>query len=160
MMQQEMLLGNFAIARGLLEAGCSFFAAYPGTPSSEILPGLAYFKEREKKKGIYFEWSANEKVAFEVAFGAAFTGKRAAIAMKQVGLNALIFLIPDPSLSAAALSSRLMIQDLSLLKPNRIRGNWEYSINCLFLIRPIPGRRGRWPDIVSTSPRSFIFPSS
>jgi indolepyruvate ferredoxin oxidoreductase alpha subunit len=87
MMQQEMLLGNFAIARGLLEAGCSFFAAYPGTPSSEILPGLAYFKEREKKKGIYFEWSANEKVAFEVAFGAAFTGKRAAIAMKQVGLN-------------------------------------------------------------------------
>lgn len=86
MKRQEILLGNFAIARGLLEAGCSLFAAYPGTPSSEILPGLAYFKEKEKKN-IYLEWSTNEKVAFEVAFGAALTGKRTAIAMKQVGLN-------------------------------------------------------------------------
>jgi indolepyruvate ferredoxin oxidoreductase alpha subunit len=86
MKRQEILLGNFAIARGLVEAGCGFFAAYPGTPSSEILPGLVYFKRKEKKK-IYLEWSANEKVAFEVAFGAALTGKRSAVAMKQVGLN-------------------------------------------------------------------------
>ncbi|MEW6374667.1 MAG: thiamine pyrophosphate-dependent enzyme [Thermodesulfobacteriota bacterium] len=84
MKKQEILLGNFAIARGLIEAGCSLFTAYPGTPSSEILPGLAYFKEKKK---IYLEWSTNEKVAFEVAFGAALTGKRTAVAMKQVGLN-------------------------------------------------------------------------
>jgi indolepyruvate ferredoxin oxidoreductase, alpha subunit len=80
------MIGNQAIARGLVEAGIELAAAYPGTPSSEILPGIVEFKRMEKKD-IHTEWSTNEKCALEVAFGAASIGKKAACFMKQVGLN-------------------------------------------------------------------------
>ncbi len=81
------MIGNQAIARGLVEAGLEIAAAYPGTPSSEILPGVVYFKNMEGLK-IHTEWSSNELCAFEVAFGAAaYGGARAACFMKQVGLN-------------------------------------------------------------------------
>jgi indolepyruvate ferredoxin oxidoreductase alpha subunit len=82
----EVMVGNFAIARGLVEAGLELAAAYPGTPSSEILPGIVEFNKREKGK-IHAEWSTNERCALEVAFGAALSGKKAACMMKQVGLN-------------------------------------------------------------------------
>jgi indolepyruvate ferredoxin oxidoreductase alpha subunit len=94
--EEKVLLGNEAIARGLVEAGCQFFAAYPGTPSSEILPAVVRFK-KENKLDLYVEWSTNEKVAFENALAASYTGKRAAVAMKQVGLN----VATDPLMSAA-----------------------------------------------------------
>jgi len=94
--EERVLLGNEAIARGLVEAGCQFFAAYPGTPSSEILPAVVRFK-KENNLDIYIEWSTNEKVAFENALVASYTGKRAAVAMKQVGLN----VATDPLMSAA-----------------------------------------------------------
>ncbi|HSB07803.1 MAG TPA: FAD-dependent oxidoreductase [Thermodesulfobacteriota bacterium] len=92
----RVLLGNEAIARGLVESGCQFIAAYPGTPSSEILPGVVRFK-KENNLDIYVEWSTNEKVAFENALVASYTGKRTAVAMKQVGLN----VAADPLMSAA-----------------------------------------------------------
>jgi len=84
--EEKVVLGNEAIARGIVESGCHFFAAYPGTPSSEILPAIVRFK-KENNLEIYVEWSTNEKVAFENALVASYTGKRTAVAMKQVGLN-------------------------------------------------------------------------
>lgn len=89
------MIGNYAIARGLMEAGIDIAAAYPGTPSSEILPALIGFRNREHA-AIHTEWSTNERCAFEVAFGAALAGKKAACMMKQVGLN-----VAFPSLLAA-----------------------------------------------------------
>lgn len=80
------MIGNQAIARGLVEAGIELASAYPGTPSSEILPGIVDFKRMEKRE-VHTEWSTNEKCALEVAFGAASIGKKAACFMKQVGLN-------------------------------------------------------------------------
>ena len=80
----QLLIGNEAIARGALEAGIGFAAAYPGTPSSEILGSLA---QVAKKIGIYAEWSINEMVAMEAAAGASFAGVRALAAMKQNGIN-------------------------------------------------------------------------
>ena len=84
--KQQVMIGNFAIARGLVEAGVELAAAYPGTPSSEILPGIVEFKRMENKD-IHTEWSTNERCAFEVAYGAASIGKKSACFMKQVGLN-------------------------------------------------------------------------
>ena len=78
---KQLLTGNEAIARGAYEAGCTVAAAYPGTPSTEILEALSQYKE------IYCEWSVNEKVALEVSGGASFAGSRAFCAMKHVGLN-------------------------------------------------------------------------
>lgn len=76
-----ILTGNEAVARGAWEAGCHVAAAYPGTPSTEILENIARFPE------VYSEWSPNEKVALEVASGASIAGARALCAMKHVGLN-------------------------------------------------------------------------
>jgi len=78
------MLGNEAIARGAIEAGVQVFAAYPGTPSSEASETLINLS---KQLGYYGEWSVNEKVAFEVAFGASMSGVRAMTSMKHVGLN-------------------------------------------------------------------------
>ncbi len=77
----QLLSGNEALALGAYHAGVRVAAAYPGTPSSEILESLARFD------GVYAEWSTNEKVAVEVALGAAYTGVRSLASMKHVGLN-------------------------------------------------------------------------
>ncbi len=83
---QQVMLGNEAVARGLLENGCTFTYAYPGTPSSEILP--AFLKQAKTESiSVHGHWSVNEKIALESAFTAAMTGMRAAAVMKQVGLN-------------------------------------------------------------------------
>jgi len=79
-----LLLGNEAIVRGALEAGISFATCYPGTPSSEI--PLNFFPI-SKETDLYFEYSTNEKVAMEVAAGAAISGLRTMVTMKHVGLN-------------------------------------------------------------------------
>ena len=78
---KKLMLGNEAVARGLYEAGCSLISSYPGTPSTEITEQAARYDE------IYCEWAPNEKVAMEVAFGAALAGKRSACVMKHVGVN-------------------------------------------------------------------------
>jgi len=83
---KEVMIGNYGIALGLVEAGLELAAAYPGTPSSEIIPGIVEFNKR-KGLNIYAEWSVNERCSLEIAFGAAQAGKKAAAMMKQVGLN-------------------------------------------------------------------------
>jgi len=82
--ERVLLLGNEAIARGALEAGVAFAAAYPGTPSSEI--ALQFF-QISAQTDLYFEYSANEKVALEMAAGAAMCGLRTMATMKHVGVN-------------------------------------------------------------------------
>jgi len=77
----QFLLGNEAIARGAYEAGVRVAAAYPGTPSSEIIFNIAKYDE------IFSEWAVNEKVSAEVAMGASIAGARAMCSMKHVGLN-------------------------------------------------------------------------
>lgn len=78
---ETLLSGNEAVARGAWEAGCHVAAAYPGTPSTEIIENIVKYPE------IYTEWAINEKVALEVVAGACFAGARALAAMKHVGLN-------------------------------------------------------------------------
>lgn len=81
---KKLLMGNEAIAYGAVEAGVQVVTGYPGTPSSEIFSTLV---KLAPERGIYTEWSVNEKVALEVAAGAAYSGARALVTMKQVGLN-------------------------------------------------------------------------
>lgn len=77
------LNGNEAIAQGAWEAGVGVAAAYPGTPSTEILETLARYPAED----LHAQWSTNEKVSLDVAIGASFAGVRALSAMKHVGLN-------------------------------------------------------------------------
>jgi indolepyruvate ferredoxin oxidoreductase alpha subunit len=81
---KKLLMGNEAIALGAIEAGVQVVTGYPGTPSTEALETIARYANR---CGIYAEWSSNEKVALETAVGAAYSGAKALVTMKQVGLN-------------------------------------------------------------------------
>ena len=78
---KALLSGNEAIALGAYQAGVSVAAAYPGTPSTEILEAIA------TRTDLHAEWSPNEKVAMEVGLGASYAGARALVSMKHVGLN-------------------------------------------------------------------------
>ncbi len=86
-----LMTGNEAIARGAWEAGVRVVAAYPGTPSTEITENAAKYEE------LYAEWAPNEKVAMEVAIGAAVSGGRALACMKHVGVN----VASDPLMTVA-----------------------------------------------------------
>ncbi len=95
-MNKEILLGNEAVALGLLEGGCNIISAYPGTPSSEVLPYADFLNKKFNLKR-FVEWSINEKCAFELAYANAIAGGYSAVIMKQVGLNVAM----DPLMSAA-----------------------------------------------------------
>ncbi|NTV52656.1 MAG: thiamine pyrophosphate-binding protein, partial [Candidatus Firestonebacteria bacterium] len=79
-MYKQLLSGNEAVALAALDAGVALGTGYPGTPSTEILEG--FFRLGGKA-----QWAPNEKVALEVALGAAFASARALVTMKHVGLN-------------------------------------------------------------------------
>ncbi|QTE72781.1 indolepyruvate ferredoxin oxidoreductase subunit alpha [Clostridiales bacterium FE2011] len=86
-------MGNGAIALGALAAGVNLVAGYPGTPSSEIIETISHYPH----DGLHLEWSVNEKAALEVAAAAAYSGARAMVTMKQMGLN----VASDPLMSVA-----------------------------------------------------------
>ena len=88
---QTLMLGNEAIARGAWEAGVRVVSSYPGTPSTEITEAVSGYGE------VNCQWASNEKVAAEVAFGAALAGARAMTCMKHVGVN----VAADPIFTAA-----------------------------------------------------------
>lgn len=92
-MSVKLVMGNEAIGLGAIRAGVNLVTGYPGTPSTEVLESIA-----ENNPGnIYVEWSVNEKSALEIAAGAAYTGARTLVTMKQVGLN----VASDPLMSLA-----------------------------------------------------------
>ncbi len=92
----KILMGNEAIARGLLENGCGMATAYPGTPASEILSAFMHMA-RAEGVNTHSQWSINEKVAFEISLAYSYLGGRSAVSMKQVGLNVAM----DPLMSSA-----------------------------------------------------------
>lgn len=92
-MIKKLLMGNEAIALGAVSAGVNVVTGYPGTPSTEVLETIAHNNPGD----IYVEWSVNEKVAMEIAAGAAYSGARSLVTMKQVGLN----VASDPLMSLA-----------------------------------------------------------
>ena len=88
--ERLLLSGNEAVAHAARDSGVALGTGYPGTPSTEIL-------ETFSALGGKAEWAPNEKVALEVALGAAFSGARALATMKHVGLN----VAADPFFTAA-----------------------------------------------------------
>jgi indolepyruvate ferredoxin oxidoreductase alpha subunit len=106
--RKVLLMGNEAIARGALEAGVHYCAAYPGSPSSEILAALSRVASHFD---VYTEWSSNEKVALEGACGASFTGLRAMASMKQNGVNVAADILTAMSLTGSPGGLVLMVCD-------------------------------------------------
>ena len=133
-MSVKLLMGNEALALGALHAGVKVVTGYPGTPSTDALSSLLKINPPD----VHVEWSVNEKVAFDIAAGAAWAGQRAMCTMKMSGLNVaydslisiaysgivgglVIYVADDPGASAgmAEQDSRgfAILSDLPMLDP-------------------------------------------
>ena len=81
----EIVMGNTALVRAMVEAGTRVVSSYPGSPTPEIAAAIQAIPR--EKRPFYFEFSTNEKVATEVAYGAAVNGRLSTVFFKSVGLN-------------------------------------------------------------------------
>ena len=146
-LETKILTGNEALALGALKAGAKVLTGYPGTPSSGALGSLlALSPDHPWLKDRWVEWSTNEKVAFEIATGAAWAGHRALCTMKMSGLNVaydsvisiaysgtngglVIYVADDPGVSAgmAEQDSRgfALMSDLPMLEPSSVAQAYE-----------------------------------
>ncbi len=82
--EREYIDGATAIARGAIDAGCTFFAGYPITPATPIL--LHMVRELPKVKGIALE-AEDEIAAISMCIGATFGGARAMTATSGPGIS-------------------------------------------------------------------------
>jgi indolepyruvate ferredoxin oxidoreductase alpha subunit len=99
-MRTDLLLGDEAVAQAAIDAGIAGAFSYPGTPATEIFEAIrAHVDARggPAEAGLFAEWSANEKVAYEEALGMSYAGRRSIVTMKHVGLNVAM----DPFVNSA-----------------------------------------------------------
>lgn len=144
-MAKKMIHANEAVARAALRAGVKVVSGYPGTPSSEVIMTLLKMKDLA---GTKVEWSTNEKVAIEVAAGAAWAGHRALCTMKMSGLNVaydsligiaysgcngglVIYVTDDPGVTTgmAEQDSRgfALMSDMPMLEPSSVAESYELT---------------------------------
>ncbi len=130
----RILLGNEAIAYGILGSSASVVTSYPGTPASEICE-TAFRIVKEQGLPVHVEWSINEKTAFEVAYANAIAGRRSAVAMKQVGLN----VASDPVMSAAYMgtSGGLLLIVADDPGPHSSQTEQDTRLFCLYAKIPV-----------------------
>lgn len=133
MTERRLLLGNEAIARGLVENGCAIATSYPGTPASEILASVASF-QKENSISMHTQWAVNEKIAFEIAYAGCQAGLRTAVSMKQVGLN----VASDPLMSAAYMGVKGGFIVISADDPGPISSQTEQDSRLMALMARIP----------------------
>jgi len=81
----EIVMGNTALVRAMIESGTRVVTSYPGSPTPEIAEAIKSIPKDQRP--FYFEFSTNEKVATEVAYGAAVNGHLSTVFFKSVGLN-------------------------------------------------------------------------
>lgn len=132
-MFEDILMGNEAVALGLLEAKCNVISAYPGTPSSEVLP----FANKLKKKfnlPVFVEWSVNEKCALELVYGNSIIGGYSAVIMKQVGLNVAL----DPLMNSAYIGHKGALVVVVADDPGPISSQTEQDSRFLAMFAKLP----------------------
>ena len=131
--KKVLMMGNEAIARGLIENGCSMATAYPGTPASEILAAVADTGKQLDAR-MHIQWAVNEKVAFEIAYAGCQAGLRTAVSMKQVGLN----VASDPLMSAAYMGTAGGFVIISADDPGPHSSQTEQDSRMMAMMAKIP----------------------
>jgi len=103
----QTITGGQALAYGAARAGVGCITAYPGSPSSATVAALVELLRGGAGAGCHLEWSANERVALEVAIGACLGGRRSLVCTKSVGMNVMV----DPlmALNLTPLSAGMVI---------------------------------------------------
>ncbi|MCX6093167.1 MAG: thiamine pyrophosphate-dependent enzyme [Candidatus Bipolaricaulota bacterium] len=153
---KRILTGNDAVALGALRAGVRVVTGYPGTPSTEALASLLV----QDLPGRHVEWSTNEKVAFEIAAGAAWAGRRALVTMKMSGLNVaydalvsiaysgtnaglVVYVADDPGVSAGMPEQDTrgfaLMTDAPMLEPSSVEEAFRFTQTAFELSEAIGG---------------------
>jgi indolepyruvate ferredoxin oxidoreductase alpha subunit len=153
---KRILTGNDAVALGALHAGVRVVTGYPGTPSTEALASLL----ARDLPGRHVEWSTNEKVAFEIAAGAAWAGRRALATMKMSGLNVaydavisiaysgtnaglVVYVADDPGVSAGMPEQDTrgfaLMSDTPMLEPSSVEEAYRLTQTAFELSEAIGG---------------------
>ena len=83
--REAFLLGNEAVAEGALAAGCTFFAGYPITPSTEIMECLAR-RLPKLDDGVFLQME-DEIASLAAVIGASLTGRKAMTATSGPGFS-------------------------------------------------------------------------
>ncbi len=130
---RQLMLGNEAIARGLVENGCAMATSYPGTPASEILFSVVS-QQKENSISMHTQWAVNEKIAFEIAYAGSMTGLRTVVSMKQVGLN----VASDPLMSAAYMGTKGGFIVISADDPGPHSSQTEQDSRLMAMMAKIP----------------------
>ncbi len=133
MSRKKLMLGNEAIAQGLMESRCAMATSYPGTPASEILATFAELQKKGSDKR-HIQWAVNEKIAFEIAYTGSVAGLRTAVSMKQVGLN----VASDPLMSAAYLGVKGGFVVISADDPGPHSSQTEQDSRLMAMMAKIP----------------------
>lgn len=153
---KKTVSGNEALAYGALSAGVKVVSGYPGTPSTESIASLL----KMDLPGTYVEWSTNEKVAFEVAAGAALTGQRALCTMKMSGLNVcydsligiaysgctgglVVYVADDPGVTAGMCEQDTrgfaIMSDMPMLEPGSVQEIYDMTQTAFDMSEAIGG---------------------
>lgn len=153
---KKTVSGNEALAYGALRAGVKVVSGYPGTPSTEVISSLL----KMDLPGTDVEWSTNEKVAFEIAAGAALIGHRALCTMKMSGLNVcydsligiaysgckgglVIYVADDPGVSAGMCEQDTrgfaQMSDMPMLEPGSVQDVYDMTKVAFELSEEIEG---------------------
>ena len=130
---KKMVSGNQALAYGALAEGVDLVTGYPGTPSTEALTEILAFA-RDNQTAPQVEWSINEKVAFDVATGAAWSGKRALVTMKMSGLNVALDSVMSVAYSGTTGALVLYVAD----DPGAEAGMPEQDSRCFASLAGLP----------------------
>jgi 2-oxoglutarate ferredoxin oxidoreductase subunit alpha len=86
-----LLSGNEAIARGAIQAGCSFYAGYPITPQNELIAYMAkympVFSTAQGQAQRVFIQAESELAAINMVYGASAAGVRAMTSSSSPGIS-------------------------------------------------------------------------
>lgn len=103
-----LVSGAHALARGAIESGISVVTGYPGSPATAVVNAILDLTSPEK---VRVEWTSNEKVGIEIAFGASLGGRRALLCVKSVGLNIALDPLMTMSLSGCNAGFVILVGD-------------------------------------------------
>jgi indolepyruvate ferredoxin oxidoreductase alpha subunit len=84
MTMSQPVSGAHALAHGAIESGVALVTGYPGAPATAVVDGIIGLTSPDQ---VRVEWTSNEKVGIEMAFGASLGGTRVLLCVKGVGLN-------------------------------------------------------------------------
>lgn len=138
--KQLVISGNGAIAMGAIKAGMKFYAAYPMTPSSDI---LGYLSKQERRMNLVVKHTEDEIAAMNMVIGAGFAGVRAMTATSGGG-----FALMSEALGMAGLAEVPIVVVMGQ-RPGPSTGlpTWTCQSDLRFILH---ASQGEFPRIVLT----------